>query len=177
MAKAEFDWMYVYNDRIRINADVARDDFGKWGKRIPWFRGLLEIEPNIRHGEIGTNVELAVSKESIRSMTVSGGGFAVSRDSSLFRRVVTWLPLSTALAWSVLSFFWESEGIRQDGFFGYSGALVAVAGGWVDIWVWLWRRDSTKQPIQPIELATSTVLGYVFVAIGSVIWAYGHYLV
>ena len=45
MANAEFDWMYVYNGRIRIDADVARDDLGNWGKRILWCGPIVRRPP------------------------------------------------------------------------------------------------------------------------------------
>jgi hypothetical protein len=57
--------------------------------------------------------------------------------------------------------------------FSASGAVLAIAGAWIDLWLWLWQKDASKQPIQPKELKVSMIVGYMFLAIGSLIWAYG----
>lgn len=177
LAESEFDWMYVVRDKIRIDADQARAELKILEKHAPWFRGVLELTPEIHQGERTTHVSISIHKDSLRSVTVSGGGFSIAPNSSLFRRLVTWVPLVSVVSWSVFSFYWESSQAAADGFFSASGAFVAVGGGWVDLWNWLWRRHAGNQPIQPGELTATMIVGFSFVLIGSTIWAYGGWLV
>ena len=118
-------------------------------------------------------VRVIIERNRIRSVTVSGGEFSLAPDTTNFRRLVTWLPLAAASAWTSWSFFASGTVPPEQQIFSASGAVLAVAGAWVDLWLWLWQKDESKQPIQPKELTLSMVTGYCFLALGSGIWAYG----
>ena len=177
LAESEFDWMYVVRNKIRVDADKARDDLEVLDKRTPWFRGVLEFTPEIHQGENSTHVSFSIHRDDIRSITVSGGGLSIAPNTTLFRRAITWVPLGSVVVWALISYRWESMQTVADGFFSSSGALVAIGGGWAELWTWVWRRRIGCQPIQPAELTTTMIIGYAFVVVGSVIWAYGNWVV
>ena len=175
--RADFDWIYTHQGKIRIDADADLASLEPYRRYVPWFKGLLEIEPIIDQEDDSTVVRLTVTEQQIRLATVSGADFSLGPRSGNFRRLITWMPLSAALSWSVISFLADLDVMPIDKLFSASGAVLAVSGGWLELWLWLWQRNPNKQPIQPRELTISMVFGYFFLALGSLIWAYGDRLV
>ena len=175
--EAEFDWLSVVRGKIRIDADKARSDLSVLYENTPWFSGTLDASPEIHHGVGSTHISFTVSKQTIRSVTAFGGPFSMAANTSLFRRLVTWAPIISVAAWACVSYSWDATQTSANSLFGPSGAVVAIGGGWAEVWTWLWTRKSSNQPIHPNELTTAKIIGYAFVAIGSIIWAYGDRLV
>jgi hypothetical protein len=173
LEKADFDWVYVENGKVRVDASAGLDALAIRQSHVPWFKGLLEIEPIIERNEDALYVRVIVEREHIRSVMVSGGEFSLAPDTTNFRRLVTWLPLFGAIAWTTWSYVVSKPLPPAEQVFNASGAVVAVAGAWIDLWLWLWQKDVDKQPIQPKELKVSMIAGFLFIAIGSIIWAYG----
>ena len=176
LKRADFDWMYVHNEMVRIDADAAQRS-AEFYQYVPWFLGLLEVKPVIYPDPNGdTYLHLIIEKKALRRLTVRGGKFSIHPHGSNYRRLIAWIPLTASISWSGYSFFLYFSMNTESTLFAASGALLAVSGGWIDLWLWLWQKDLDKQPIQPREFKWSMVIGYMFVALGSIIWAYGDLL-
>ena len=85
LEKADFDWVYVENCKVRVDASAGLDALAIKQSHIPWFKGLLEIEPIIERHEENMYVRAIIERQRIRSMTVSGGEFSLAPDTTNFR--------------------------------------------------------------------------------------------
>lgn len=171
---ADYDWITVHDGRIQLDAELARSSIDALC-HTPWFTGLFEVEPLVDTNE-KTVVRIRLTEKEAKLLQLKAG-ISFDKQLAFYRRLVSWTPILLATVWSIASLIIDLRETFEFQLFPPSGALLTATAAWLEVWIWLWRQDSSKQLFHGRELQFTTVIGFVFLVFGTIIWAYGGLLV